>query len=149
MSEKKEFSPLLAAGLHDMSLESIQTLCVEPFNSPRREMLFDNFSTFASIIRGLGARGYFWLDGSFLTEKHSPDDIDLVVELDLATLCLLPVEVHHRIQATVNDAKARYLCDAYTVTTSPNHDSDRAYWRGLFGFFRDERTPKGIARVPI
>lgn len=41
--------------------------------------------------------------------------------------------------------KLRYECDAYFILDNIN---DKSYWRGLFGFDRNEK-PKGIARIMV
>jgi hypothetical protein len=95
-----------------------------------------------------------WLDGSFLTEKIDPEDIDLVVCVQSTQFDNNPDK-----QALINwvqqGQKASHFCDSYVLVEYPdthaNHEEGvvmRAYWRGQFGFNRAEDV-KGIAVVRI
>jgi hypothetical protein len=90
---KPEFQPMLAPGRHHMSLAALEALCVTPYatSSTRPGLLAE----FAALIRhleaGIGVCDV-WVDGSFITEKDDPDDIDLTITV--------PSEVLERIAAT-------------------------------------------------
>ena len=89
---KDEFPPLLGAGLHVMSAQDIKVLAVDDFpHSQRRGPLWQNLMELVDLIRTAGFTCKIWIDGSFLTKKIDPDDIDLVVdfradEVDTANL---------------------------------------------------------------
>jgi len=60
----------------------------------------------------------------------------------------LPLEKQLILKELFEDQKTtklRYECDAYFVIDNMN---DKSYWRGLFGFDRNEK-PKGIARIKV
>jgi len=146
---KKEYPALLEAGFHDMTLEDVSALCVTPFTNNRRGHLFQNLITLLNRLSSLGLKASAWIDGSFVTEKPEPDDIDLVLILNSENLEALDSIIAEQILSELKGAKVRYKCDTYWTTDSQDNIEGRAYWRGLFGFFRDESTPKGIVRVEL
>ncbi len=143
--------PLLKPGFHDLLLddlkESLSALCVQPFeNRYRREELLDRFLDFLRESQSLGIFTELWLDGSFLTDKESPNDIDLVLFFEsLPYQSFSPREQKaYRELTDVDRVKSRFGCDVYFVRAGkPEH---QRYWRGLFGFSRDG-VPKGIVRI--
>jgi len=142
------YNSLLSPGFHDISIGQLEKIFVAPFNeSVQRKSLFERFMVFLSIFNNVGITCEIWIDGSFTTDKHDPSDIDVIFFFD-------PVEVNGLAQqkkgilselfGNRTDTKYRYKCDVYFV---PNDRvQDRSYWRGWFGFSRDEQ-PKGIARL--
>lgn len=149
ISGKKEFPALLDEGLHSLSMSDLETLCCRQVSSPRRQMLFDNLSIFISILQRLGVTGEIWIDGSFLTEKPEPDDIDLVVVIDYDTFLVISNSDHIRIKSEIDGAKVRYNLDTYCISNHPRHAARADYWIKQFGTFRDFSTPKGMASIKI
>ena len=79
-SHKPEFPPLLGPGLHPFSWLELRAACVDAF--PLSQTRLEIFTGLEEVIRELqrlGITGELWLDGSFLTRKIDPDDIDLVL----------------------------------------------------------------------
>lgn len=146
-----EFTALLAPGIHRLSEADLEQLAVMAFpKSVRRQVLFAHLQLWLSALRATGATGYVWLDGSFMTEKPEPSDIDLVAFPSWAAT--LPVDVQGRVVALFDQAavKAQYSLDVYLVNPGQaNTVQMTSYWRGWFGFCRDGTTAKGIAEVMI
>ncbi len=142
--------PLLEPGFHDYPLEnlkeSLAALCVKPFVSRRRELLLDSFIDFICGAESLGIFTEFWLDGSFLTDKESPNDIDLVLFFDgLPYQSFSPREQQaYRELTDTERVRAKFGCDVYLVRA--NQPKNKQYWKSVFGFSRDG-IPKGIVRV--
>ena len=79
---KPEFPHLLAPGRHRMSLSELQRRCVKPFaESATRERLFFSFATLLAYLETNAGACEVWVDGSFVTEKPNPEDIDLTIVL--------------------------------------------------------------------
>jgi hypothetical protein len=143
-----EYAPLLEPGFHDIPEQQWQSYFVRAFpGSQTRKALLDSLLEFIALIRRCGIRGEAWLDGSFVTDKIDPQDTDVVIfcppdaPIDAGSVDLLKRLFRE------GEAKRRFSCDAHL-----NVDGDireRAYWRGLLGFMRDEKTPKGIVRFQI
>lgn len=94
-----------------------------------------------------------WIDGSFLTQKIEPDDVDLVVALQHVNGNDTPAQ-RAVLQRIVNQNFSFPIqCDSYVLVEYPTgHPSYwfgeymRAYWIRQLGFARG-RTLKGIAVV--
>jgi len=127
----------------------MKKIFVDPFeNKERRERLLNRFESFLTLLKSIPVNMEIWLDGSFATKKECPGDIDLVVICDIAHVNKLSIEKQNILRDIFQnhaETKLRYECDAYFIL---NDMHDKSYWRGLFGFDRDE-NPKGIARLKI
>lgn len=145
MSDK----PLFSAGFHDVPFQemeqSLTELLVKPFSgSRRRELLLDRL---VALLKEVGETGLFteaWIDGSFVTDKEVPNDVDVVLFHKIA-YSLSPREIKLYRELKDEDLMMfRYHCDLYVV----QHDLPRirTYWRTFFGSTRDG-VPKGIIRI--
>jgi len=141
--------PLYVPGIHTVTEPDLKIRAVDPFpGSIRRPLLFAGLTDWLEALRATGASGKCWLDGSFLTDKPEPNDIDLVVFPMFAAVPSPAVQT--RVQELFNQAavKAKYRLDVYFVhPNAANLVQMTSYWRGWFGFCRDGATAKGIAEV--
>ncbi len=96
-----------------------------------------------------------WLDGSYVTTKVDPEDIDIVVHLDGVEVETLDTTAEFTLQALVagKATQATWRCDSYPLVEYPaDHplraifERQRDYRTEFFGKDRDG-TPKGIVRV--
>jgi hypothetical protein len=144
-----EYPALLEAGMHNMTLSDLKSVFVDPFeNKERRENLLNRFEAFIARLTDVPINMEVWIDGSFATKKEHPGDIDLIVVFAIEDVNTLPVEKQLILKELFEDQKTtklRYECDAYFVLDEMN---EKSYWRGLFGFDRNEK-PKGIARIMV
>lgn len=144
-----EYPALLKAGMHNMTLSELKSVFVDPFeNVERRAALLDRFEAFVSRLNDVSINMEVWIDGSFVTIKDYPGDIDLVVVCNQNEVNGLSVDKKLILDELFIDQKTtklRYECDAYFILDNIN---DKSYWRGLFGFDRNEK-PKGIARIMV
>jgi len=146
-----DFPPLYVPGIHVVTDAELEQIAVTAYpQSVRRSTLFAQFCLWRDELRTRGAVGKCWLDGSFLTEKPEPDDIDLVafptwpadptpeVQLEIASLFDKPL------------VKARFGLDVFVVKPGQLQEIElTSYWRGWFGFCRDGVTAKGIAEIAL
>lgn len=80
MATKPDYPALLAPGLHQLTLQELYDLAVAPFSGDtQRAVLFHKFSLWESEVRASGLKGTMWIDGSFLTQKPGPNDIDCIM----------------------------------------------------------------------
>jgi hypothetical protein len=89
---KFDHPPLLAPGKHCLSLVQIEQLCVSRFEGEsrrHREKLFYAFEDFYQRILVASIVCDVVLDGSFITEKPKPSDVDVKVYID--------VDAHERL----------------------------------------------------
>lgn len=149
MLRKQDYPPILGDGLHSKTLEEIAVLCVDAFPlSASRTRLMVGLRAMVGLLTADGIRGNLWIDGSFVTKKLEPDDVDVVLEISEPTE--ITPEQKNRLKwfasrqpADVAQKRADYWCDCY-VTLSSSHD----YWLRQFG--RDRiANPKGIIVLHI
>jgi hypothetical protein len=145
---KQEFDAILAPGIHDMTIDQFRSTFVDAFqNNQRRAKIMSRFFDFLTTLFSLDVAAEIWLDGSFLTRKESPNDIDIVVFLDEKRVARLDATGQSRLRYLGGNpaaTKVRFMTD---VRMAPTSNGDlRSYWRGWFGFDRSENA-KGFVRL--
>jgi|SRR3954471_11075319 hypothetical protein len=70
---------VLPEGIHDSTLEEVEKRFGRFQNSDRRPILFARFQQFFAEAKASRVIEEFLLDGSFVTTKPDPNDIDFVV----------------------------------------------------------------------
>ncbi len=142
-----EFDPLYPAGFHDITIDSLDEIFVIPFeDTERRKYLTDRFRAYIEKFSELGLKAEIWLDGSYSTKKPEPGDMDILIVFDVDEVNNLPLDKRPLLQELFDRelSKIRYSID---VLLLPSNDiNNRSYWRGWFGFSRNEQ-PKGIPRL--
>ena len=73
---------MLPPGLHNCTLDEIRERFGRFQRTDRRPNLFENLEHFAGEARSAGIVAWLLVDGSFVTAKPDPNDIDLVVVID-------------------------------------------------------------------
>jgi hypothetical protein len=139
-------------------LETGFTAFQEQFaSSPNRIVIFQHFALFLNRLKAiLQGQTEIWVDGSFITKKLNPRDIDLVVFIDYQDFAKNEVELRQLF--TEFDMDNERKVDAYPVIlypeTHPNYTASRSdclYWLDLFGKTRpnraDKRFSKGIIKI--
>ncbi|WP_219342155.1 DUF6932 family protein [Pseudomonas crudilactis] len=147
---KVDFPPLLGRGIHEISLSDLRSLVVDGFpDSRRRPALFECLLTYLELLRDLGLVADVWIDGSFMCNKHEPEDIDMVVLYDPAVVRDLSDANWNAVNdlLTTEYAKARFNLDVHAV--SGDDEEGTAFWFQKFGTQRDEITPKGLALLRL
>ena len=125
---------LLPDGLYDTSLEEIRA--VLGFTE-RRSKLIDGLEEFLQIWDTSGLTDHYVIDGSFVTSKPEPSDIDMILALkDTAafssTLKGLLVTYCYDTAST----KDRFGCHAFAA-------ANQAHLEGWIDFFRHEKAAEG------
>jgi hypothetical protein len=149
---KVEFPPLLSAGFHEMLLLALRQLCVDgfPFSTTRARLMGGIEAICGSLSTGL-VPAAVWIDGSFMTQKIDPADVDLAVRLSYAAL---PNPGPEQRALFARIATKQFAgCDSFIFVEypegHPQHavgDMMRAYWQRQFGFGREDQF-KGIAVI--
>lgn len=153
-SNKDEFPPLLPPGLHHKSLEEVESLCVKSRRfelSKTRQEIMNGLKTVVDRLEKVGITGELWVNGSFLTEKIDPEDVDIVLCVNSEQCEIASDEQIKVLDWLEGNLKDSLHCDSYLRTEwSENHDHYwlgeyyRAFWMKQFGFSRGEDL-KGIA----
>ena len=85
MIRKIDWPPLLAPGRHFLTLSDIKRLGVDRFTADDRNIRYRMFLSLEQVVQDLLIAKIpceVRIDGSFLTEKPDPGDIDIVISLD-------------------------------------------------------------------
>jgi hypothetical protein len=117
--------------------------------NPRRERLFEAYINFLIEVKREIPKPFFqWVNGSFVTKKLYPNDIDLVTFLDF--------EVYESKEAVLNDLRYQFrpAVDAYFAAVYPeNHDlfvrfkTDTIQWRHDFSSDKKKKQHKGFIQL--
>lgn len=99
-------------------------------------------SVFSKLWRA-EAVGELWIDGSFLTEKIDPADVDVVFRVDGPSYDLLPQPEREAIEIIVGEAKAMHRCHTFLIPGYPDghpqywySEYSYVYWMKQWGFSR-------------
>jgi|SRR5215470_6790553 len=158
ISAKREYPRLLPPGLHEMTLVELRVMCVDAFPlSSRREPIMRSLEGMCTAISLALLRTAVWVDGSFVTEKIEPDDVDVVVALNHVNGNNTPDQLRVRERIERQEFTFPVRCDSYLLMEYPTGHPDywigeymHAYWLRQFGFARNNAL-KGMAliRTPI
>lgn len=157
MIDKEEFPPLLEPGFHVMTLADLRARCVAAFSlSKTRSEIMDGLDKFVDMLRVENVVGDLWIDGSFMTQKLDPEDVDVVLSVQ-SHFHKNGTEVQQALVDLVEaaDFKPDYFCDVYVLWQYDQDDelyalgeSQRAYWIRQFGFSRGA-DKKGMALIKL
>lgn len=152
---KVAFQPLLPPGRHVMTVDRLRDLTVTRFiGSARRPILFAELERLVSDLLALRVVCELWVDGSFLTEKDEPDDIDLSFSAWAHHVQSLPPVIQNFILIELNGGKKyspaldTYVCFRF-LREDPRRAADTTdYWTEKWGIGWDDRL-KGYAVIRI
>lgn len=156
ISDKPEYPPILEPGLHSVTVDDLEVLCVGSFPvSKTRQHIFTGLQ---SVIHELGKcrlQCDMWVDGSFLTAKIDPEDVDFVLCVPHEVYDGGSAEQRGVVDWVQGNLKDSLFCDSYVFFTYPEahplywqgHYME-AYWTKQFGFARSNHF-KGIAVIKV
>ena len=155
--DTQEFPPLLPVGLHSMTVLELRHLCVCDFRlSQTRHRLMTGLERAIQRLLVTDIVGELWVDGSFLTCKIDPGDVD--VTRVWAAFYESSTEDQKMVIDWFNggaELKAEFDCHAFAWIDFPEGharywDSEwtRAYWTRQWGFSRSG-IRKGIAVIKV
>ena len=149
---KPDFPPLFSPGIHSLSLAELEEIAVTPFqNDAQRVRLFLLFAQWIQRLQALHVSAILWIDGSFVTEKNSPGDIDCMMWVPSSAMALSAAQ-QSEIEKLVDrlTLKTQFGIDFYLESPSSDEKFHReAYWKGVFGFQHDGKSAKGFVELSI
>ena len=128
-------------------------------STSNRKGLFEDYTNYANALFDLIQIDFTqWINGSFISRKTLPGDIDLV--------SLIPFDIAERYESALinrflnKTAWDEFGIDGYIVRiypeSHPNYHrttTDLAYWKHWFGFSklskRRKRHPKGFVEMKV
>lgn len=149
-----ETNGVLAPGFHDCTYDEFYAAFVDEFpTSQRRRPIAEALLAFSAEVFAIGEPYEFWIDGSYVTTKINPNDADVILFFQYQHM--------NAISPLWNTFRQQYheTLDIYFgYAASPENKkflapvdygkivNNRNYWRGQFGFDRED-NPKGIIRI--
>ena len=115
------------------------------FNDKRKNLLAE-FDSFLVEIKQLLLEPFFiWVNGSFVTQKVNPNDIDCVIFLEHS--------IFNLYEKDLNSIKYKYKSlkiDSYFVKLGLEFtEYDKIEWRETFHKIRDSKEKKGFIQIDI
>lgn len=139
----------LAPGIHKYKLSDFYFQFVASFpTSQTREIIGEGLRSCLEELCTKIPLDEIWLDGSFVSNKVNPNDVDLVAYLSKKEWT---PENQQWLRAFMDKAKRNFHCDVYFSVSiddyaNQNDVNQRNYWRGQFGFDRED-IPKGMVKL--
>jgi hypothetical protein len=151
-----DYPCLFPLGFHHLSISDIERVCVEFFLlSTTRGPIMEGLNKFIQRLNAENVLGDMWVNGSFLTEKIDPKDIDLVLRCDGALYNTGTPEHRAAIDWVIANQKSTLMCDSYVLFEYPvGHPlhAEGLWWYSWYhkwwGFSRDD-DPKGIVVISL
>jgi hypothetical protein len=152
-ADKEEFPPLLPPGFHPMDLATLRRLCVDRFPASfTRPGIMNNLGQIIARINSSGIPSRLWIDGSFLTEKLNPDDVDISMNISAQVYFGMPANQRAFFDGFRNNSLyASHRVDNYGLIIDESRPEGiwlLAWWLRQFGFSRADEM-KGIAEIQI
>jgi hypothetical protein len=147
---------LFPIGFHRLTMENVEQVCVDQFSlSSTRPIICDGLDMLVTVLELCDVVGELWVDGSFLTEKINPKDVDVVLRVDGALYNSGTAKQRNAIDWVIDNQKLMLKCDSYAFFEyppgDPLHDEGRwwySYWHKQWGFSRED-DPKGIVVLAV
>ena len=125
--------------------------------SQRRQELWTNFVAVLDLIKKAGLKGDIWVDGSFLTEKIDPGDVDLVFDVPIHAIENANVPQAELLKKLSNQGFKRterlhtFIMFTAPVAHAQFQEGERIHqqWQKDFGVSYIAKTPKGIAVIEV
>ncbi|AZI20441.1 DUF6932 family protein [Chryseobacterium taklimakanense] len=143
--------------LHQISISELEEEFVNPFpNSTTRKDIYDGHSNYIiELVNVLESNFSQWLDGSFVTKKLNPNDIDVVNFVHFSEVTNDKHLLLQRFLTGVGNPQDEFKVDGYLVPVYDSADPRYAftqdrynYWRTLLGRDRESK-PKGLLHLNI
>lgn len=124
---------LLPAGIHPATRLEIEDALVRTQPTyQRRVELWGHFNQFITLVAGFLPIDHLFLDGSFVTSRQAPKDIDSSLWIHADAIDNLSPSQSSAFALLWSQRMSHYLCDAYLVTpcdaSHPRH-AEYEYWK--------------------
>lgn len=136
----------LPPGRHEVTEEEIDERLVRAFTtSTTRTAIFQYWRQHRAALGELVAVRCQWLDGSFVTDKTDPADVDIVTVIDGPSFDRLPAHRRMLVASLIGGHYTEdfWSCDAYPVVAYPEDHVGhskfriaRERWEDYFGHDR-------------
>jgi hypothetical protein len=142
-----EYPALRPSGFYDIGIDDLERIFVGPFGAAgsHRRRMCERFKAWFSAMEELGVPFEVWIDGSFVTAKPKPADIDIVWLFDGESIQRLKPETVDRLDELMDSAMLKYSCHVFPA---PKEDADVCIrWKEMFEGYRNKKQSKGLFRI--
>ena len=145
MDEPALFDP----GFHDWPADVVEQrfyeLLVDPFDTARRRYLARRFFQLIDDFKKFGIVAEVWIDGSYVTGKQAPNDIDIVFIVNPREVEHLSKNAKARLRRFSDRSYIENLYDCHLFILRDDQDDLKDYFEDWFGHSRSGE-PKGLIR---
>jgi hypothetical protein len=152
---KQDHQAIFGPGRHPLSINDMRTILVQPFPATRRFDLYAAFYSLVSELKACQVRCEIWIDGSFVTYKPEPDDIDFTIMIDATEFDTLD-ENGKSLLERLGHAEEKYLgcldcflCIVYPKGDPKRRDDPPEDWAKQWSIEHNERYLKGFAVMRV
>jgi hypothetical protein len=112
---KRDFDPLLPYGYKEIGIHELDRYFLEPFVEKEwRLPLVNGFRRLLTTLSKIKIEQEIWIDGSFVTTKPDPNDIDILLIVKQQAIESIPPEYKTPWESIVYNpglARLRFECD--------------------------------------
>lgn len=130
---------LVPYGAIDSTLEEVEEVFVTAFNEPKRDFLWQQFSQYLADLKTIcgDVQLTIWINGSFVTRKKAPGDIDLTIHI--------PQSVRHKSARSLQaletpESIKNYYADCYFLEVVPAQHPQISHYQGLYAYWLNHYT---------
>ena len=150
-NQKEEYPPLLPQGFHDRTLDFLGAEFSKPFpTSATREALLEELTRVVRELEAEGVCGIIWVDGSFVTAKVDPQNIDFLLVMESELYDAASEDQRRVVDALMEDSPS---CDTNVMFLFPLEVTDNQTqiddWTQRFGNSASGRVLKGVVRIAL
>lgn len=132
-------------GLHEATLDDIR---LHLGFTPRREMLIEGLRQYLDEWTKYGLLDFVVIDGSFVTAKPEPSDIDmLLVPMPASLYRTEMLEAFERLAADRLLVKHTFGC--HVIVVLPGDTPSFGEWLDFFGRDKNEGTERGLLSLSM
>ena len=136
-------SNYLPTGIHSCTIEEIK----QSFGTnDRRNSLIDNLCEYIQNVKDFGLDGHIVIDGSFVTTKEHPGDIDIVLEVGDSYDLEAPLTISETKILSRTYVKDNFELHLFVAPDENTAQDLRSFFSRIKG---NKRTKKGLLRIAI
>lgn len=134
----------------ESSVAEIEEIFVKPFpDSETRQLIFENYLDYLDDFQRLITRNFtHWLDGSFMSKKLNPNDIDFVSFIDYRVYEQKEEQIFRIVEKYGYMKLDNYISQIFPINHPRHAETEhfKGYWTELFSSSR--RDPKTNIQSP-
>lgn len=136
-------SNYLPKGIYDCTIEEIK----DRFGTNEmRTELIGNLSDYVGEIQKIGIRGWIIVNGSFVTSKDEPGDIDMILVVEDQSM-LAPM--NSQIRAIISQGYVKDKFKLHLFIAFPGDKTEEKLTNMFSGVREDPNTKKGLLKVEV